>query len=161
MSLQITSEELEDYYRREVEIRKAGRRLAKAKVLCVVERIVREMHRQDDRFPEALTGDSYMGSSFQGLKVKRADEFDFDIPIQGLPAEFEWSSTLLSLRDTSHQQGYMSLRYIVEQQSPRNIQGYFTRFSNSNGELVPSKVKQWFKCNLQMALSKLYPPERM
>ena len=86
----ITTADLEKYYREQVEIKQSTTKAAKQIVYPIVNRLLTELNKQDDRLPTTLPGSARVGSHFQNLKVSQPNEFDFSVPIQGLPAENNW-----------------------------------------------------------------------
>ena len=74
---------LEKYFRENVQMKRETTKWAVAQVGPIVDQLAEIMHSLDDRIPRKLEGFARVGSHYQGLKVKQADEFDFSVPIQG------------------------------------------------------------------------------
>ena len=69
------------YYHSVIQLRRENTKKVVEKVMPIIENILKEANRQDPRFSAEPVR---MGSYYQGLKIKRADEFDLNVPLQGL-----------------------------------------------------------------------------
>ena len=81
ISKMLTNEYLNDFFENEVKLNRKKTSEAKRTVMSKVNQLLQFINKEDLRF-----GDRAMkvGSSFQGLKTKTADEFDFNIVLIGL-----------------------------------------------------------------------------
>ena len=178
----LTNAHLNRYYAEEVQIKREMTQRAVATVLPIVDRLISEMHKEDDRFPAKLSGNARVGSQFQGLKVKRADEFDFSVPIQGLPpmswvqpvpryyryeqdveSKFETLPENVRLVDYSvplptPTTGFMAVTNVTSGPIAAKDGRSDIRLIY-NGDVIPFQTKQLFKKALQAAIRKVYPPE--
>jgi hypothetical protein len=76
----ITDADLNYYFNNKVQIKREETKRAKALVLPLVTKILKYVNEKDPRFGAVPLG---VGSTYQGLKTKSADEFDFNVILQG------------------------------------------------------------------------------
>ena len=81
----------EKYFREQVQMKREMTKKAIAKVGPILDQLTAEMNRLDKRIPRKLEGDARVGSYYAGLKIKRADEFDFSVPIQADWGKMVWT----------------------------------------------------------------------
>ena len=82
----INNHKLEAFFSKHVQLRQTKTREIVAKVIPIVEDIVRSMNKADGRF---CAVPKKGGSFYQGLKVNRADEFDLSIVLM-YTGPLEW-----------------------------------------------------------------------
>ena len=74
------------YYHRVIELRRENTKKVVQEVMPIIQKILKEANSQDPRFSSAPIP---MGSYYQGLKIKKADEFDMNVPLKGL-GNYDW-----------------------------------------------------------------------
>ena len=174
LTMELSNDTLNQYYSAEVEIKRKNTSRAVQKVMPMVERITSYINKQDPRFAKDIFK---VGSQFQGLKVKRADEFDFSIPVLGLPSMvwgprekryYNFSERVQDDLDTfpdslrvvrtnvplpAPSTGLMSVR-TNEIKAPiwQTSKGDMVMFD----DIIPFNVKRYFKQLLQEAIRNLY-----
>lgn len=79
---------INNYYHEKVEMCRREVKKTIEIVNPIVEKLITAIHERDPRFQRCTIN---TGSYYQGLKVSRADEFDFSVPLY-VPERFVWSS---------------------------------------------------------------------
>ena len=151
----ISNTDLNYYYENNVKMSRENTKESIAIVMPVINQVLKRINQQDKRFSgqPACTG-----SYYQGLKVNRADEFDINIPIQGVD-DMAWGQ-----REKMHFEVFNSKIRSTNVPYPPPSLGYCSvRFSNPSlpiwmdkvmrydDMLVPFLVRQNFKELFQRA----------
>ena len=179
LTMELLNDILNQYYSAEVEIKRKNTSRAVQNVMPIVEKITSYINKQDPRFAKDILK---VGSQFQGLKVKRADEFDFSIPVLSLPPmiwspyENRYYNFLETVQDDldTLPDSLTVVRSNVPLPMPStgfmHVQtGEITApiWQTSKGDMVmfddiiPFNVKRYFKQLLQEAIRNLYPGKRV
>ena len=77
------------YYNSKIILRRENTKRVVEKVMPIIEKIINEANSKDPRFSAQP---KRIGSYYQGLKIKRADEFDLNIPLVGME-NYSWSAS--------------------------------------------------------------------
>ena len=169
--------DLNKFFTEKVQMKREVTQKAIAKVEPILNQLLCEMNRMDQRIPKKLDGDARVGSYYAGLKIKQADEFDFSVPIQGPYGKGMWTSDEPRLfqfnRDIDDkfdtlpdnvqvtrsnsplpppETGFMAVRHQTVAQHWRQMGGISLTFQDY---IIPYMVKLWFKVILKKAIDKL------
>ena len=153
------NEKLKQYFTNHVQLKREETTDIVGKVIPEVHKILEEIHRLDNRFRKNPV---YTGSTYQGLKVRRADEYDFSIVLEGI-GDVEWDlgderPRYYSFVDPSKNEKYnLDEDWEIVKSSkalPKPATGYrFIRLGENSqysdlmcdGDLIPHLVKSHFK----------------
>lgn len=80
--------ELNKFFTDEVQLARNTSKCVVAKVLPKIQEILQAVHDKDGHYRQSATA---VGSYYQGLKVEKADEFDFSIPFH-IGAKLQWAT---------------------------------------------------------------------
>ena len=80
------NEKLKQYFSNHVQLKREETTDIVGKVIPEVHKILEKIHQLDNRFRK---NPFCAGSTYQGLKVRRADEYDFSVVLEGI-GDVEW-----------------------------------------------------------------------